>query len=201
MTLKVLLIEDQPRPPPETSRASETTAELKVMAAHDAGEGLAAAAGDPELDLVLLDLELTDPSGLSLVESLHAQRPELPVVVLASHEEPDHLRQAIDAGAAGFMPKSAATRVLIKALQLVGEEQTAETPTAEATPLTQRQIEVLGRICEGKTNKQIALELGLSEKTIKAHVTAIFKALGVVNRTQAVLVAQRAGVRIGPQPV
>ncbi len=171
------------------------------MAAHDAHEGLAAAAGHPDLDLVLLDLELTDTSGLSLVESLHAQRPELPVVVLASQEEPDHLRQAIDAGAAGFIPKSAATRVLIKALQWVGEEQMAGATTAGETRLTQRQVEVLGRICEGKTNKQIALELGLSEKTIKAHVTAIFKALGVVNRTQAVLVAQRGGVRVNPQPV
>lgn len=171
------------------------------MAAHDADGGLAAAAGHPDLDLVLLDLELADTGALSLVESLHAQWPELPVVVLASQEGPDHLRQAINAGAAGFIPKSAATRVLIKALQQVGEEQTAGAPTTEGTRLTQRQVEVLGRLCEGKTNKQIALELGLSEKTIKAHVTAIFKALGVVNRTQAVLVAPRAGVRIGQQPL
>ena len=68
MTLKVLVIDDhQPRPPPEASAESELTAELKVMAAHDAHEGLAAAAGHPDLDLVLLDLELTDTSGLSLV--------------------------------------------------------------------------------------------------------------------------------------
>jgi two-component system, NarL family, nitrate/nitrite response regulator NarL len=201
MTLKVLVIEDQPRPPPESATDSEVTAELKVMAAHDADEGLAAAAGHPDLDLVLLDLELTDTSGLSLVESLHAQRPELPVVVLASQEQTGHLRQAIDAGAAGFIPKSPATRVLIKALQQVGVEQMAGAAAAEEARLTQRQIQVLRGICEGKTNKQIALELGLSEKTIKAHVTAIFKALGVVNRTQAVLFAQRAGVRVSQQPV
>ena len=201
MTLKVLVIEDLPRLPPEASAESELTAELKVVAVHDADAGLAAAAGHPDLDLVLLDLGLTDTSGMSLMESLHAQWPELPVVVLGSQEEPEHLRQAIDAGAVGFIPKSAATLVLLKALQLVGEELSAGTPPTEGTRLTQRQMEVLGRICEGKTNKQIALELGLSEKTIKAHVTAIFKALGVVNRTQAVLVAQRAGVRPGQQPV
>jgi DNA-binding NarL/FixJ family response regulator len=60
--------------------------------------------------------------------------------------------------------------------------------------LTLRQLEVLSRVCQGKTNKQIATELGLSEKTVKAHVTAIFKVLGVVNRTQAVLVARRVGM-------
>ena len=67
-------------------------------------------------------------------------------------------------------------------------------PIPDVGLLTLRQLEVLSRVCQGKTNKQIATELGLSEKTVKAHVTAIFKVLGVVNRTQAVLVARRVGM-------
>jgi DNA-binding NarL/FixJ family response regulator len=74
---------------------------------------------------------------------------------------------------------------------------TGDSPAAsepDVALLTLRQLEVLSRVCQGKTNKQIATELGLSEKTVKAHVTAIFKVLGVVNRTQAVLVARRVGM-------
>ncbi len=89
------------------------------------------------------------------------------------------------------------------ALQAQGGRARATTPGREAplateepdvALLTLRQLEVLSRVCQGKTNKQIATELGLSEKTVKAHVTAIFKVLGVVNRTQAVLVARRVGM-------
>jgi len=72
--------------------------------------------------------------------------------------------------------------------------QTRTRRCPDVSALTQRQLEVLARVCQGKTNKQIASELGLSEKTVKAHVTAIFKVLGVVNRTQAVLVARRMGL-------
>jgi DNA-binding NarL/FixJ family response regulator len=79
-----------------------------------------------------------------------------------------------------------------------GSAGTAATDSPQPVPdvglLTLRQLEVLSRVCQGKTNKQIATELGLSEKTVKAHVTAIFKVLGVVNRTQAVLVARRVGM-------
>ena len=79
-----------------------------------------------------------------------------------------------------------------------GTAGTAAADAPQAIPdvglLTLRQLEVLSRVCQGKTNKQIATELGLSEKTVKAHVTAIFKVLGVVNRTQAVLVARRVGM-------
>lgn len=219
MTLKVLVIDDHPLVQEGVSAALESLADdVTVMAARDAEQGLALAAENPDLDLVLLDLALPGMSGFNLIGKLHERLPSLPVVVLSALEEPENVRHAINAGAMGFVPKSAATRVLIEVLQQVLEGNvtvplalqssgppishalpgaTGETATAtepDVALLTLRQLEVLSRVCQGKTNKQIATELGLSEKTVKAHVTAIFKVLGVVNRTQAVLVARRVGM-------
>jgi two-component system nitrate/nitrite response regulator NarL len=219
MTLKVLVIDDHPLVQEGVSAALESLADdVTVMAARDAEQGLAMAAENPDLDLVLLDLALPGMSGFNLIGKLHERLPSLPVVVLSALEEPENVRHAINAGAMGFVPKSAATRVLIEVLQQVLEGnvtvplglQSSGPPISHALPgasgdgaaanepdvalLTLRQLEVLSRVCQGKTNKQIATELGLSEKTVKAHVTAIFKVLGVVNRTQAVLVARRVGM-------
>jgi two-component system, NarL family, nitrate/nitrite response regulator NarL len=178
---------------------------------------MAMAAANPDLDLVLLDLALPGMSGFGLIGRLHERFPSLPVVVLSALEDPENVRQTINSGAMGFVPKSAPTRVLLEVLQQVLEGNVSvpaslqgssglsngSAGTAAAEPpqpipdvglLTLRQLEVLSRVCQGKTNKQIATELGLSEKTVKAHVTAIFKVLGVVNRTQAVLVARRVGM-------
>jgi DNA-binding NarL/FixJ family response regulator len=222
MTLKVLVIDDHPLVQEGVSAALDSLADnVTVMAARDAEQGLATAAQHPDLDLVLLDLALPGMSGFNLIGKLHERLPSLPVVVLSALEEPENVRHAINAGAMGFVPKSAATRVLLEVLQQVLEGnvtvplalQSSGPPISHALPgastelqaaaepdvslLTLRQLEVLSRVCQGKTNKQIATELGLSEKTVKAHVTAIFKVLGVVNRTQAVLVARRVGMLTG----
>ena len=219
MPLKVLVIDDHPLVQEGVSAALGSLADdVTVMAARDAEQGLSLAAEHPDLDLVLLDLALPGMSGFSLIGKLHERLPSLPVVVLSALEEPENVRHAINAGAMGFVPKSAATRVLVEVLQQVLQGnvtvplalQSSGPPLSHAVPgaggdavatsepdvalLTLRQLEVLSRVCQGKTNKQIATELGLSEKTVKAHVTAIFKVLGVVNRTQAVLVARRVGM-------
>jgi len=223
MPLKVLVIDDHPLVQQGVCAAlASLTDEVSVMAAGDAQEGMERAAANPDLDLVLLDLALPGMSGFNLIGKLHERLPSLPVVVLSAHEEPETVRQAINAGAMGFVPKSAATRVLLEVLQQVLEgnvsvplafqstgqstgglpgslaaasaTEAALTGEPDVALLTLRQLEVLSRVCQGKTNKQIATDLGLSEKTVKAHVTGIFKVLGVVNRTQAVLVARRVGM-------
>ncbi|HUI60663.1 MAG TPA: response regulator transcription factor [Steroidobacteraceae bacterium] len=219
MSLKILVIDDHPLVQEGVATALQSLADsVSVLAARDAEEGLRIAARHPDLDLVLLDLALPGMSGFNLIARLHERLPSLPVVVLSALEEPDNVRHAINAGAMGFVPKSAATRVLLDVLKQVlagnvtvpdalkssthalarGMAGAGSSATGSAEPavtsLTLRQLEVLARVCQGKTNKQIAMELGLSEKTVKAHVTAIFKVLGVVNRTQAVLVARRVGM-------
>ena len=214
MPLKVLVIDDHPLVQEGVAAALEALGhEVNVIAAADSEQGLTAAAANPDIDLVLLDLALPGMSGLGVINALHQRFPSLPVVVLSALEDPENIRNAIASGAMGFVPKSAQTRVLIEVLQQVLEGNvsvpstlsgnapvvTPGTPPGSGTEpdvalLTLRQLEVLSRLCQGKTNKQIATELGLSEKTVKAHVTAIFKVLGVVNRTQAVLVARRIGM-------
>jgi two-component system nitrate/nitrite response regulator NarL len=222
MPLKVLVIDDHPLVQEGVKAALESLGhDVRVISAADSEQGLTAAAANQDIDLVLLDLALPGMSGLAVIKALHNRFPSLPVVVLSALEDPENVRQAISAGAMGFVPKSAQTRVLIEVLQQVLEGNVSVpshlhggSPSAPpAAPhlgapvgigsepdvalLTLRQLEVLSRLCQGKTNKQIATELGLSEKTVKAHVTAIFKVLGVVNRTQAVLVARKIGMITG----
>jgi DNA-binding NarL/FixJ family response regulator len=220
MPLKVLVIDDHPLVQEGVATALEALGhDVSVLSAADAEQGLAAAAANPDVDLVLLDLALPGMGGLGLIGRLHERFASLPVVVLSALEDPENMRQAIAAGAMGFVPKSAQTRVLIEVLRQVLEgnvsvpamlnvpaaQSAANTAGGGAGPggepevalLTLRQLEVLSRLCQGKTNKQVATELGLSEKTVKAHVTAIFKVLGVVNRTQAVLAARRIGMITG----
>src|ERR1700753_691657 len=118
MPLKVLVIDDHPLVQEGVSAALESLAvDVSVMAARDGGQGLSLAAEHPDLDLVLLDLALPGMSGFNLIGKLHERLPSLPVVVLSALEDPENVRHAINAGAMGFVPKSAATRVLLEVLQ------------------------------------------------------------------------------------
>ena len=122
MTLKVLVIDDHPLVQEGVSAALETLADnVTVMSARDGEQGLGLAAENPDLDLVLLDLALPGISGFNLIGKLHEKLPSLPVVVLSALEDPENVRHAINAGAMGFVPKSAATKVLIEVLQQVLE--------------------------------------------------------------------------------
>jgi DNA-binding NarL/FixJ family response regulator len=180
----------------------------QVVLASDSAEGLRLAALHADLDLVLLDLAMPGMDGMRAIAAFGQQRPALPVVVLSSSEDPEDVHSALSAGALGYVPKSAPAHTLLAALNLVlaGEvyvpplllnrPRHAVSPTAGAegpARLTERQIEVLRLLSAGESNKEIGLKLGLSEKTVKAHVTAIFRSLHVVNRTQAASAARKAG--------
>lgn len=159
----------------------------------------------PEPDLVLLDLNLPGASGFSALVHVRAQHPSLPIVVVSAHEETSIIQRAIAHGAMGYIPKSAHPSHIGEAIRHVLEgdiwlppnlpanlnfdpRAADETALAERIQsLTPQQFRVLMMVAEGLLNKQIAYELDVSEATIKAHVTAIFRKLGVQNRTQAVL--------------
>ncbi len=217
MPLKLLVIDDHPLVQEGVAAALEALGlDVRIVAARGADQGLAAAAANPDLDAILIDVAVPGMNGFAVIGEMRKRFTELPVIVLSALEDPANVKRALDSGAAGFIPKSSSTDVLIKVLQQVLKGNAAVEPNAaaasarngmngsgspsshettpDATLLTLRQLQVLSRVCQGKTNKQIASELGLSEKTVKAHVTAIFKILGVVNRTQAVLVARRMGM-------
>ena len=159
-----------------------------------------------EVDLVLLDLNMPGVRGYSGLMYLRAQYPAVPVVVVSANEEPATIRRCMEFGAAGFVPKSLGTDSIRQALQTVmaGDEWTppdidlAAVPADETAKLVQRlstltpqQVRVLMMLSEGLLNKQIAYELGVSEATVKAHVSAILQKLGVESRTQAVIAASK----------
>jgi DNA-binding NarL/FixJ family response regulator len=164
-----------------------------------------------DLDLILLDLFMPGANGFELLSQVCGSATAAPLVVLSGSEDVAHMRKALDCGAAGFIPKSAPRAVMLSALRLVlaggvylpPELMQAPPPSAarNAAPdnlgaLTERQREVLMRLSQGLSNKQIARDLGLSENTVKVHVAAILRALGASNRTEAALQARALG--IGP---
>ncbi|WP_426284992.1 response regulator transcription factor [Luteibacter sp. E-22] len=166
--------------------------------------GLLAALSDaPDTDLVLLDLRMPGSRGLSGLAALRGQYPGVAVLVVSAHDEPSVVRRVLAHGAAGFIPKSADPATIAEAVRNVldhGHWLPAELARAVAalpvdahdtalatrlSRLTEQQFRVLSMLAEGLLNKQIADRLSVQERTVKAHVTAIFEKLEVRNRTQA----------------
>jgi DNA-binding NarL/FixJ family response regulator len=183
----------------------------RVHHAPDLAEALRVVAAEPEIEVVLLDLFLPGDggpnAGFAGIEALARAAPHLPVVILSSSEEPRDVRRALASGALGYIPKSAGPETLTAALDLVLKGEVYVPPLIledDAAPrprnpaivagLTDRQVEVLALIVRGHSNKQIARTMRISEKTVKAHVTAIFKSFGVINRTQAAAMARSLGL-------
>ena len=184
--------------------------DLEIVEAGDCAQTLHAVESHDDIVLVLLDLRMPGWDGFVALETLSRQRSALPIVVLSGSESRADMRRALDQGALGFIPKSATAAVMLSALRLVlaggvyvppellqSGASDAPPPTAKTSlSLTPRQIEVLNCVTEGKPNKIIAAELGLTEATVKAHMTAVFKTLNVTNRVQAARAATRSGMRV-----
>jgi DNA-binding NarL/FixJ family response regulator len=172
----------------------------EVLQAPDAASGLALAATNPGLDAIILDLNLPDSSGMDAIGPFAKFGP---VMILSSSEDARDVRKALARGAMGYVTKSMGAKTLLSALQLVLSGNIYLPPLLADLPpepvgnsgrsaLTARQLEVLEAVGRGLSNKDIGLQLDLSEKTVKHHITAIFRALNVVNRTQAVNAARDA---------
>ena len=157
-------------------------------------------------DLVMLDLQMPGSHGYSTLIHQRTHFAELPVIVISAHEDNMTISRAVHYGSSGFIPKSSSMETLAAALasvlygdiwlpdhaeiQEINEDATALV-ASKLADLTPQQYKVLQMFAEGLLNKQIAYDLGVSEATIKAHATAIFRKLGVRNRTQAVISLQR----------
>lgn len=186
--------------------------EFSCVEAATVAEVMRVAEQDDELDVVLLDLYMPGAQGLSQLVSLRSKLPSTPIIILSSLSDPQTVEQCITCGAAGFVPKSSPKDVIAQALKTVFDGgvylpestgQAAEpTPLApvprrhvsddqDSGPLTSRQVAVLELVANGKSNKQIAWELSISETTVKAHMTAILRKLGVSSRAQAIVLFQR----------
>ena len=163
----------------------------------------AAVTGMEDIDLVLLDLSMPGASGLSGLVSLRGLSPDVPLIVVSAHDHPETIRRALELGASGFISKSASMEVQVvlgggiaapSGVDL-GVERDPEVSDLirRLQTLTPQQTRVLSMLAEGLLNKQIAYELGVSEATIKAHVSAVLQKLGVDSRTQAVIMLAKIG--------
>jgi DNA-binding NarL/FixJ family response regulator len=169
--------------------------------------------GGGDVDLILLDLSMPGVRGFSGLMYLRAQYPSLPVVVVSANDDPAVIRRCMEFGASGFIPKTLGIEALRAAVARVlqGEvwtppdvdltrQSAAETAAiARLATLTPQQVRVLMMLSGGLLNKQIAYELGVSEATVKAHVSAILQKLGVESRTQAVIAAGKIEAGHWPQ--
>ncbi|MBV8839036.1 MAG: response regulator transcription factor [Alphaproteobacteria bacterium] len=186
---------------------SEPGVAVEVLQAGGAAEGMRQIDAHPDLDAVFLDLNMPDVDGFAALDQIGKHRPELPVILLSSSEDPADVRRALAAGALGYLPKSSSPQTMMSVLRLVlaGEvyvpplllkEEAVANGKSDLRPqaLTGRQADVLRLLSRGLSNKEIGRELLVSERTVKAHVTAVFKSLGVASRAQAVEAARRAGL-------
>ena len=189
--------------------------QLDISESGDCAQALALAA--EVFDIVLLDLHMPGVAGIEALTSMRQAFETSRIVVLSGEEDPRQVRRAIDAGAVGFIPKSSTPEVLLSALRLVLADgiylptvalKGVDEPAPGASEaisgdrlrdtLSERQVDVLRKAVQGKANKVIARELSISEGTVKAHLSAAFRALGVHNRTEAVYAAARSELQLKP---
>lgn len=189
--------------------------EVTYREAYCLQEALQIAIETPDLDLVTLDICMPDTNDLSGLLRFRAILPATPIVVVSAIDDPTIIRRAMLCGAVGFIPKASAMEIMVEGLQVVlaggiympeglpADPSTARGGSDPIAPetgvaLTPRQAAVLEKLVEGKSNKQIARELCISDMTVKVHVTAILRSLGVVTRAQ-VIVAVRGEIQAGRQ--
>lgn len=183
--------------------AAASVEDCTVLEAADLHAALERLRVDADIDLVLLDLHMPGSQGLSGLAALRGQHPAVAVLVVSAHDEPRVIRRVLDHGAAGFIPKSASPAEIGEAIRAVLDCRSWLPPALAAAVaalpadpadadlagrlarLTEQQYRVLALLADGLLNKQIADRLAIQERTVKAHVTAIFEKLGVRNRTQA----------------
>lgn len=204
---------------------AELVSDVQVEEAADAEQVIAQLQAGGDWGLILLDLRMPGAQGFTLVSTVCNLLPDVPVVVLSANDEGDTMRRALDCGVCGYIPKATPREVMLQALRLVlaggvyvpRSALSYDAPTDRgAIPipswqpglsgrwpsghLTDRQHQVLELLGQGLQNKQIARHLTLSEHTVKIHVTAILDALGVSNRTQAVVAARKLGLAGANEP-
>jgi DNA-binding NarL/FixJ family response regulator len=204
--ISVLLAEDHPIVRQGLEQFLSTSEDIEVVGtAADGAEAIELAARH-EPQVVVMDLEMPNVDGIEATRTILANGSASRVVVLTSFSDQERILQALDAGAVGYLLKDAEPEELLRGIRAAARGESPLAPRAASAvlsararqqpvrELSDRQRTILGMVAAGKQNKHIARELEISEKTVKAHLTAIFQALGVTDRTQAALWAQRNGL-------
>jgi DNA-binding NarL/FixJ family response regulator len=203
MTIRVLLAEDHAIVRRGLEQLLATVEDMTVVGSAADGEEAVVLAAERAPDVVVMDLEMPRMGGIEATRRIAASGNPACVVVLTSFSDRERILDALDAGAVGYLLKDAEPSVLVEGIRAAAGGDSPLHPRAAsavlqarsegrpAAGLSDRQRDVLVLIAEGKPNKQIARALGISEKTVKGHVTAILQLLGVTDRTQAALWAAR----------
>lgn len=191
--------------------------DAEVVEAESATVALEALHANADVDIALVDVRMPDLDGLELLRAIKGEWPAIPVIMLSTYENAPYVKRALSDGASGYLLKDATSEDLSQAInvamsgsgnvlsprviQNLFDEQLNggnENGRRNEYSLTQRENDILARLAEGRSNRDIAQSLFLSEKTVKAHLAAVFRKLGVTNRTQAAMMAVQMGV--GPIP-
>lgn len=179
---------------------------VELVGTAENGEEAVALVADREPDVVLMDLEMPVLDGIGATERITAEHAGTAIVILTSFSDRERILRALDAGAAGYLLKDAEPEEIARAIHAAARGEapldpraarallTARQDVAPGSGLSEREREVLVMVAEGLPNKLIAQRLSISEKTVKAHLTSVFRRIGVTDRTQAALWAERAGL-------
>ncbi|MCB8977635.1 MAG: response regulator transcription factor [Ardenticatenaceae bacterium] len=212
-TIRVLITDDHSIVREGLTLILETAESIEVVGeAADGAEALKLVA-EKEPDVVLMDLRMPGMDGLTAIEHLQRDQPQVAIIILTTYNEDDLMLRGLQAGAKGFLLKDTLRQTLLDTIyaaakgesllsadvmsrlmthmQKGGGEKRPSAPTD--TPLTERELETLRAVADGETNKGIALQLGITERTVKAHLTSVYNKLGVDSRAAAIAIAAQNG--------
>ena len=206
--IRVLLADDHVVLREATAELVDHQPDMKVVGQAGTGQETIAQAQELRPDVVVMDIAMPRVNGLDATRCILAQCPETRVLVLTAHEDAEHVIPLLEAGAIGYLPKTVSLNQLLDAIRATSRGESVLPPsvasvvvrhmagTTERTAeceLTSRELEVLRLVAQGLTNYQIARQLGLSVRTVEAHLTHVYTKLDVNSRTEAALLAQRRG--------
>ena len=204
--IRVLIVDDHPMVRRGLTELFDGEQDIHVVAAVGDGEAAIAAAVGEQLDVVLMDISMPGLSGIEATRRLLAARPQTRVVMLTSFADQRSVTESLDCGAIGYLLKEADSDELLRGVRAAAAGDSPLSPRAarevvgarqERRPgeeLTARELDVLRLVGKGLANKQVAARLSISEKTVKAHLTNVFQRIGVADRTQAAIWAERHGL-------
>jgi DNA-binding NarL/FixJ family response regulator len=204
--IRILIVDDHPMVRRGLRELFDGESDIEVIDAVGGGEEAVAVSLAARPDVVLMDVSMPEMDGIEATRRLLAVRPEARVVMLTSFADHERVMEALDSGAVGYMLKDAESDELLRGVRAAARGESPLSPRAARAliterrgqrpfeQLTARELDVLRLVARGLSNKQVAWRLAISEKTVKAHMTSIFGRIGVADRTQAALWAQRHGV-------
>jgi DNA-binding NarL/FixJ family response regulator len=207
MTTRILLVDDHVMVRQGLRMLLDLEPDFEVVAEADGGSDAIELVSTIHPDIVVMDLAMPELEGLTATRRIHERHPEVRIVILSGDEDETAVVSSVRAGAIGFSSKTASIDVLVQTIRAAARGQVTfsaavsarlvqelREPTEQPEHLTGREVEVLGHVAQGLSNKEIAWNLRISEKTVKSHVSTILGKLGMESRTQAALHATRTGL-------